>query len=258
MRLSIELVDQILSFLQSDPVSLEACQESHPLISKIAERHQFAHVVLDDFNLCEFAFESSEFTKIIHGQPHLATYVRSIEMRLGVEKYSPELSSMLSMMTSLKEIKLYGLSIFRWEEIPEHFRQAFLDCIHLSSMEDVCIVQLSDFPLSVLNNIKTLTLCAWPEDEYIPDTTKLDDIVGQTPQLESLSLKNVGSGSLQKVIAWVPGTLHFLNISGDFAYEWLAPLLDHCSNSLTNLQLDLGSQRACPSFYGFKLYNLKP
>jgi len=41
--------NRILSFLQSDPVSLEACCKSHPLLSRLAERHRFADVVLDDF-----------------------------------------------------------------------------------------------------------------------------------------------------------------------------------------------------------------
>jgi len=237
MQLSIELVDHILSFLQSDPVSLKACRKSHPLLSQLAERHQFSHVVVDYFNLCKFAFLPSKFTKIIHRHPHIATYIRSISMRLGVEKYSSELSSILPMMTLLKKVKLDGR---RWQEIPQHFRQALLDCIHLPSMEHVHIVQLSDFPLSALNNIKRLTLSGWMEDEYLPDPTKLDDSAGHKLQLESLSLEDFGRGSLQKVIAWVPSTLRSLDISG----RNFGPLLDHCSNSLTNLQLNLGSQCA--------------
>jgi len=240
MRLSIELVDHIFSFLQSDPVSLQACRKSHPLLSQLAERYQFADVVLDDFNFgftFKFAFTSSKFTKIIQRHPHIATYIRSINMRLGVDKYSSELSSILPMMTLLNKVKLDGLSICRWQAIPEHFRQAFLDCIHLPSMEDVQIIQFSDFPLPALNNIKRLKLCGWTEDEYLPDTNYQDDSLGH--QLESLSLEDFGRGSLQKIIAWVPSTLRSLDISGrDFAS------LIKCSNSLTNLQLNLGPECA--------------
>jgi len=243
MQLSFELVDHILSFLQSDPVSLKACHNSHPLLSQLAERHQFAHVVLDDFDTRDaFGFESSEFTKIIHRRPHIAAYVRSIEMK--VVEYSQDLSSILSMMTLLKKVKLCGGR--QWQSIPEHFRQAFLDRTHLPSMEDVTIGRLSDFPLFALYNIKRLTLCQWLDYDYPPNTS-MDDSVAHKFQLDSLSLTDFEPESLQKVIAWVPScTLRSLEISvdpdyypDDLPYQGL---LDHCSNSLTDLQLSIGSQ----------------
>jgi len=243
MQLSIEVVDHILSFLQSDPVSLKACYNSHPLLSQLAERHQFAHVVLDDFNTRDtFGFESSEFTKIIHRRPHIAAYVRSIEMK--VVEYSQELSSILSMMTLLRKVKLYGGG--QWQSIPEHFRQAFLDCTHLRSMEDVTIGRLSDFPLFALYNIKRLTLCQWLDYEYPPNTT-MDDSVAHKFQLDSLSLTDFERDSLRKVIAWLPScTFRSLETSVDADYRLddlpYQGLLDNCSNSLTDLQLSFGSR----------------
>jgi len=118
--------NRILSFLQSDPVSLEACCKSHPLLSQLAER--FADVVLDYLNLYKFPLESSEFTKVIYRHPHIATYVHSIDMK--DVKYSPELSSILSML--LKKVMFH--SNRQWQELPEHFYRALLDCIHLSSV----------------------------------------------------------------------------------------------------------------------------
>lgn len=148
------------------------------------------------------------------------------------------------MMTLLKEVEF--CSPILWQEIPEHFRQVFLDCIHLSPVENLFITHLPDFPLSALHSVKRLTLCGWWENEY--DTTKLDDSVAHKFQLESLSLRDFCHGSLQKVIAWFPTcTLRYLDISGgrdlygsSFPYEGLAPLLDNCSNSLTDLELSLG------------------
>ena len=239
MRLSIEVVDHILSFLQSDPVSLKACYESHPLLSQLAQRHRFTHVVLNDLFPPEFAFRPSDFSKVIHRHPHIATYVRSIELEVAI--YPSELSSILPMMTLLKKVKLCGKLDPCWDEIPEHFRQAFLDCVHLPSMEDVSISQVSDFPLSALNNVKRLAL-EW-EDESLLDTITLDDSGAHELQLESLSLIKFGCVSLQRVIAWVPPcTLRSLAILDCDALECLAPLFDKCSNSLTDLQLDLGPQ----------------
>ena len=164
MRLSIEVVDHILSFLQSDPVSLKACYESHPLLSQLAQRHRFTHVVLNnDLFPPEFAFRPSDFSKVIHRHPHIATYVRSIELEVAI--YPSELSSILPMVTLLKKVKLCGKLDPCWDEIPEHFCQAFLDCVHLPSMEDVSILQVSRFPLSALNNVKRLAL-----DECLLDT----------------------------------------------------------------------------------------
>ena len=74
---------------------------------------------------------------------------------------------------------------------------------------------------------------------------KLNDSGAHELQLQSLSLMEFGCLSLQRVIAWIPPcTLRSLAILDCDAFECLAPLLDKCSNSLTNLQLDLGPQCA--------------
>ena len=152
------------------------------------------------------------------------------------------------MMTLLKEVKLCGpRGRPGWEEIPE---PSLLDLVHVSSkeLEDVYISKIADFfPLSELHNVRRLTLCGWQEGEY-PDTPKLDDSGAHKLQLMSLSFTESGRGSLQKVIAWVPPcTLRSLAIlDSDLAFtaKCLAPFLDNCSNTLTNLELDLGSQCA--------------
>jgi len=46
MALPAELLDHILSFLQSDPETLKTCSESHPSLSQLAEPYLYAHVLL--------------------------------------------------------------------------------------------------------------------------------------------------------------------------------------------------------------------
>jgi len=41
-----ELIDYVLSFLQSDPYSLEKCTRADPFLSKLAERYLYADVTL--------------------------------------------------------------------------------------------------------------------------------------------------------------------------------------------------------------------
>lgn len=148
------------------------------------------------------------------------------------------------MMTSLKKVQLDGRR--QWQGIPEHFHQAFLDCIHLSSMEDVSIAPLG-FPLSALHNVKKLALFHWRQGDYTPDTIELDDgVAHKFNQLESLSLTDFERDPLQKVVALIPPcTLRSLSISVGryyfrdiFPYEELASLFANCSNSLTNLELN--------------------
>ncbi len=83
------LSDHILSFLQPDSVSLKACSESHPLLSRLVERHQFVHLELHHdhnykfmvYKLCGHRF--SEFVKILRERPHIAKDARSLEVDVG-------------------------------------------------------------------------------------------------------------------------------------------------------------------------------
>jgi len=228
--------------LNSSTTSSASCSLTLFLSKHAARAIRFSHNLPKD--ICSLmSIFPSEFIGIIDRHPHIATYVRSIDISLLV--YFEELPYILPMMTLLKKVKLHGGR--RWKRVPDLFRQAFLDCIHSSSLEDVYISGLSDFPLSALDNVKRLTLCYyWREDECVP--TKPDDSVTHPDkfQLESLCLKDFDCDSLQKVIAWVPSrTLRSLEISGyTFPYEGFTLLLDNCSNSLTHLQLDLGSHCA--------------
>ena len=87
-----------------------------------------------------------EVTKIIYRRPHIATYVRSIEMRDVFPR-------ILSMMTLLKKIKFNGSC--RWQGILEHFRQAFSICLLWRYPLDVSPIFLY---------LKKLT-CEWQDDE---------------------------------------------------------------------------------------------
>jgi len=89
MALSTELLDHILTFLQPDPEFLKACSESHPLLSQLVERYQFART-----------FRYSQFVKILCDRPHIAKYVHSLEVHVGPD--SLILASILSMLTLVR------------------------------------------------------------------------------------------------------------------------------------------------------------
>lgn len=251
--LSAEVIDHILSFLQSDPASLKACSESHPFLSRLAERHQFAHIVLRQPL-------HTEFTRIFADRPHLFIYVRSIQLNIG--NWDPKLLSILPKLRLLKRIELSGeRGVFFWDRLPESSRRAFLNCIHSSSVDDVCISNISGFPLSALNDakpLKRLTLYKWWEKGGRP---QLNSSTSDKLQLGTLSLEEIGKNALQNVIAWAPTcTLRSLEVSyGDKLltinnnpYDLIPSLLAACSDSLTNLQLSVGNH--CAShFYMLQL-----
>src|SRR6266568_937386 len=144
MSLPNDLVDYILSFLQSDLVTLEKCAQSHPTLSELSERYIYANITLcDDLDRSK-DLRSSEFTRILAKRPDIAKHVRSLTVRVsgsGLEaqckarlSHLDSASSLLPTFSGLTKLTIEGSPqdwfSFSWQALPETFHQAFLHFIH--------------------------------------------------------------------------------------------------------------------------------
>ena len=249
MSLPDDVLDHILSFLQSDFRALKACSQSHPKFIHLVERHLYATVTLYDNN----TIETRQFISLLSNNPHIANHIRSLEVEVTRDpikslQYLEDIASVLRMCSLLNKITLKQIT-FGWAALPEAFRLAFLDCLRLSSMKAVCIIYVSGFPLAALRdakNLKRLTLRGWtPDHDFIPEHSI-------HPSIEDLSIQDCKAVALEKVTTWVQAqnlrSFECLGPCGTLGeVRQLQSLLSSCSNTLVNLNLDFGT--ACKSFY---------
>src|SRR6266542_256076 len=111
MALPVEILDHILSFLQSDPAALRACSESHPSLSQLAESHLYSQIV---FKVnASFSYQTySVFANLLSKRPDIAQAIRDLKIQVyahpsterNVVRLLEEISSILPMLLVLKRI----------------------------------------------------------------------------------------------------------------------------------------------------------
>ena len=260
MSLPNDLVDYILSFLQSDPVTLKKCAQSHPTLDQLSERYIYANITLCDDLDPSKDLRSSEFTRILAKRPDIAKHVRSLTVRvsgnLGLEQDKTRLSHLdsaaflLPALSGLTKLTIQerpeGWFHFSWQILPETFHQAFLHFIHAQGKKEVSICDVSFFPLSWLNNCKNVrvTLEQCEETQYDRESTK-DMLLSYPEPFEHLSVRYCSETCLENTTAWLQThnlrSLEYkLGRGGvEESRTFLPQALVACSNSLTNLCLDI-------------------
>jgi len=246
--LPLDITDYIFSFLQSEPDALEACSIAHYTFSQLVERHLYAHIAFDrdNFYHCS-STKQLDVSQILSKKPHIANHIRnldiyissfSLEARIILDK----ISSSLALFPQLQKIKLAltGSGVF-WKDLPQKFRSAFIKCLHLPSMTEVCIGE-SNFSLAMFNDcksIKKLTL------DKLVDCHDPGAHSAYYPQPEVLSIFHCDPPCFLNIIPWAKShfsRLHSLKfrLSRESDLFLLPNLLKLCSNTLTSLDLELG------------------
>ena len=154
MPLPAELIDNIFSFLRGDIPALRACS-THPFLSRIAERYLYADIALD-----------SALYERFSKNPYLLHYPRTLEIQANATLV-PDLL-LMSIVTMIP--RMGNLTSLKLCETQDYFNRSFLSILfenwlRQSSVEQVYLSRLRDFPLSVLNNvqnIKKLTFSGCP------------------------------------------------------------------------------------------------
>jgi len=260
MALPPEILDHILSFLQSDPAALKSCSESHPSLSQLAEPYLYAHVLLRTDDESQL-FKPENLTELLSKRPYIVYYIRSLEIdvRNGHDKETrrcclEEISTILPNLSALREITLDHSSSpgFGWEAQPESFRRAFLDCFRSQTMQDVHVKHVLLFPFrSALNgecSIRSLTVRGGLWQRSNPNQiNNLDSdgpFMNQGIPLKSLCIQLCGEEFLHGFVPWFATcrpqlhSLEFFSLD-DRGYDSLPRLLTSSSNSLTSLDLNV-------------------
>ena len=247
MRLSVEVVDHIFSFLLSHRESLIACSKV-PRLSPIVERHLYYHVtvhIVDSKPLSRSAFEPEHLSKVLSENPHILNYVRILQIepdfsfprkkyRQSILRRLDEFSKTLLMFPGLECIMLTSKNrVWYWSDA---FRVALEDRLNLPTMREIHFVASKDFPFSLLHickHVKNLSLSgSFKAKGRICDSTTL-------PQLKSLTLRTDDISS--SLLAWLK--LHINELQSlkcaFFSVEVLLELLRVCSETLNKLDVDL-------------------
>ena len=272
MSLPAEVISHIFSFLHSEPAALQACLQSHPSLFQLARPYTYSHIRFKTGDSSNKRFKPADLTEVLSKRPYIARYIRSLEIYVGgaldeeIQLHQlEEISTILPNLSALREITLdHSLcSLFKFEALPESFRLAFLDCLHLQSMRDVCIHNVLHFPFkSALNgeckSIRSLTVCGglWVHPSTSTNDLDLDldgPFTNQDLPLESLCLQGCTNTFLDGFVPWFVTcrsqvrSLEFKGFCGDNCYGWLPILLSSSLNTLTNLDLHLGLSFSCMS-----------
>ena len=191
MKLSVELVDHIFSFLVSDRWTLIACSED-PVLFPMVERH-FCHpitVLIPVGNID--GFEPDHLFKLVSENPRILTYVRILEICIKIYyntdsvmklKCFDDLAKTLLLFPKLEYIMLGAVDdLWHW---PDVFQATLKERLNLSTVKKLHIGGMA-VPLFLFDHFKNI------EDLSITGTSFLDP-VGQAsdsilPQPKSLTM----------------------------------------------------------------------
>ena len=256
-----EIMDHILSFLHSDKdyTTLESCSVVFP---QIVDRHLYSHIGFTSyynpaavalmpsrasFNEGVYIVHPTKFSHMLINRPHVANYVRVVRLCMG--SYSTpanrpalfaDLSSILPILRHIESISLRANGILQWHTLGAKFCTDFRDIIRLPSIKEVAITNVYGLSLDAFyncENLKNLVLYGqFLGGEGTPTSSY--------PQLCSLSVDRHTNPT--RMASWIncmkANTVDTLCLrispkDGDL-FKFL-PLIEACSNTLVNLELDL-------------------
>jgi len=250
MSLPPDVLDLILSFLQGDHAALRVCSRCHPMLSRLAERYSYAHITVDESATIKSEIQVDvKLTAVLSRRPRIANYVRTLEIRIASDSplfFSQAFLTIFPWLPCLTKITLSSDSeheSIRWRSLPESLRTALVGSFHLPSIKGISIRWIAGFPLSELNSCNTvedLTLEGW---SFNGVNMTPDDV--NRPLLESLSIRRCCGEILHRIITWAPTrhlrALELSRLWNPRDYAMVPKFLSNSSNSLTSLNVDLGT-----------------
>jgi len=258
MKLSVEILDHIFSFLVSHRDTLIACS-ADPTLSPIVERHLYHHIIV---HVGHGKSNSNRLSKLVSENTRILHYVKILEIHFEISSLSPrrveravverldELANTLLAFPVLECIMLSASKEqFYWSAA---FRAALKDRLNLPTVKKVHLVGEKGFPISLLDNcknIENLSLTGSFEAEGRTCDSTL-------PQLKALTMTSsyVISSSL---LAWIKPRINEVR-SLKFALSsvlTLSELLGVCAPTLSKLDVDL-SETPYYSHHTFRTGNI--
>ena len=246
-HLPFDVVEHILSFLESHPKALLACSKAHPILSQIVEKYWFRHITLrTGFTNFTFSFTPSDMLRCLTETPRIVNYVAILEVEFIYDQdrdwmtpYLKEIASLLPMFPLLECIMLPSRrndSALLWRDLPQNFRTAVENCLHLPTLQEVHVGDMS-FPLSTLDNhanINYLSLAGPPEIEPL-------HLEITHPQIKSLALEGFQLHDSEVFRTWAKRhILELRRLKYDFSCpEIILEVFKICGDTLEILYLYL-------------------
>ena len=146
-----ELIDHIFSFLRGDIPALKACSRAHSLFSKLAEQHLYTDIIVRrKHHPPPITHSFSDLYQQFSKNPCLLYYPRTLEIDTSLAGVVEPLSfnSMVPRMINLVSLKICGETNIKLPTIRDSLQQL--------SIEELDLCNFYDFPLSVLDNGKTI------------------------------------------------------------------------------------------------------
>ena len=243
--ISPDVVDYILSFLQTDAAALKSCIQAHPLLSMLAERHLYYRTTLDIKPGGDV--DAIEFSSLLSKNPRIRNFVHILAINISKDLESlvsaqtlEAVSSILSTLPCLNKVTLTltpASPLTAWNKLHKSFCSAFADILQQSSVTEVHLEGLSAFPLSIFDtcqHIKTLSLStcgAFTGSNSSP-----------CPHLESLSIQDSDDPTLFRWAIDHIGRLTSLKLrprAQEEKFSDFPKVFEACAGSLTSLELDI-------------------
>src|SRR5258708_27702530 len=92
MRLSVELIDHIFSFLVSHQRTIAACSKD-PVLFPIIERQLYYHTTVRfarGSRESDCGFEPERLSKLVSEGPHILNYVRILQIQVDLDQMANE------------------------------------------------------------------------------------------------------------------------------------------------------------------------
>jgi hypothetical protein len=236
--LPVEILDHILSYLDTDHVALKTCLRAHPVFSDLVKRYLYAHIaVLNKPTVNSHGLNPEQLAKLLLSNVCVADYVHSLHMTVSTfgNNQWQEMEWILPKFRQLQKISLTVAEQGAWFSVHKDVREAFMNCLRLPSTVEVSILRAHGFPLYAFADcgFKKLTL----NGNFNPSSRTLS-----LPCLESLSIHKGWPCSPEFFSSANIPKLRSLDFRpyrpNDFGT--LPQLLQRCSNTLTSLELDFG------------------
>ena len=251
MRVSVEILDHIFSFLVSHQRTLIACSKD-PVLFPIIERQLYYHTTVyfaEDRLDCKFEPES--LSKLVSENPRIVNYVRILQIQVETDHRSGRHEVILTKLDDFAEtLLMFPLleciilstpknQMWRW---PKVFRAALEDRFSLPTVREAHIVGCQDLPFSFIGDRKNI------ENLLLSGSLGLDedDDGPAFLRLKSLTLSGLNSSVCADDLDKIDGlqSLKCSESSVDNLSEWL----EICPETLNKLDIDLTYTKCEPQF----------
>ena len=253
--IATEIVDHILGFLHSDHeyTTLRKCSVIFP---DTVDRHLYSQITFhiplqgNTFdNKDTYVVYVTDFSHILVERPHVANYVRAVQIILHPIAGLPANSfqqpsvilesiseSVLSILPRIESITLSARPPLSWPALGPKFRTAFRNRIRLPSIKEVTLSNVHDFSLDTFDDCKSLRRLLLSGCGRFIDGGNVS--TSRFPRLSSL---RVGCRpDLTRIVSWMKNNpLHTLSLCVESygALPKFRTLIEACSTTLINLEV---------------------